>query len=141
MINISYVVKIDDEIQTKQFEVIAGCAQGLKPEMFLSCDEIVDDIVNNKLSKNDKIYFKNANNDTLSMEHMGTGMWIRNAYGLWETEKNCLVDINSSSGSHRHPDNLSHAILLLVRKSLQDADPTEEKENKFNSAMKIVGEV
>ena len=74
MINISYVVKIDGEVQIKQFQVIRGVPDGLTTEMLLNRDEIVHDIITNRLSDNEKIYFRNATDETLSMEHMGMGM-------------------------------------------------------------------
>lgn len=144
MINISYVVKIDGEVQIKQFQVIRGVPDGLTTEMLLNRDEIVHDIITNRLSDNEKIYFRNATDETLSMEHMGMGMWMRNSYGLWETKNNPLVDENASANSRMHPDNLSFKIMELVRQALggeKTTDPEEPITEIFDKAIKVVGEV
>lgn len=139
---INYVVKENGLITIKQFEVIDGLSIGLTSEMLLSKDEIVYDIVTNRLSDDDKIYFKNATESDWIMEHMGFGMWIRNTYGLWEVLINPLVEENSEPDSMKHPDNLSGEIIELVTATLNgDYTPDVAFATKnFDDAMKILGD-
>jgi len=142
MVNVHYIVKIDGEVQIKNFEVGDTTVEGLTSEMLLSKDEIVNDIIVNRLSEDDKIYFKNLSQDSLSMEHMGMGMWIRNSYGLWLTDINVLVDEEASHDSEWHPDNLSFRIMELVKQTLSgEYDPKIESQTEtkdFHNAMDMV---
>jgi hypothetical protein len=142
-IMVSYVVKENGEIAIKQFEVVDGVSKGLTADMLLSVDEIVYDIVNNRLGEDEKIYFRDATEQDLIMEHLGFGMWIRNTYGLWEVLTNTLVEANPEPDSIKHPDNLSAEIMKLVSQTLRGEykPDVKFKEEHFNDAMKIVGDI
>jgi len=138
---ISYVVKENGQIAIRQFEVVDGVSQGLTPDMLLNVDEIVYDIVNNRISEDDKIYFRDAKESDLLMEHFGFGMWIRNTYGLWELHTNPLVNSNADGYSIEHPDNLSGKIMELVSQTLRgDYEPQVDFSDKFDDAMKLLGD-
>ncbi len=138
---VSYVVKEKNEIVLKQFKYVGGITVGLSSEMFLNEDEIVYDIIKNRLTEDDKIYFKKAERDDFIMEHMGFGMWIRNTYGLWEAPMNPLIEEDCAPDSMKHPDNLSSKIMELVSQALRGEftpNVSFAPEN-FDDAMKLVG--
>lgn len=139
--SVSYIIKENGTIKDKEFEYVDDCTVGLTTDMFLTSDEIVYDIVTNRLSEDDKKYFRNISEGDLSMEHLGFGMWIRNTYGLWELLTNSLVEEMSEPDSIKHPDNLSFKVMELVVKTLNgeytpDVTLTEKD---FDEAMKIMG--
>ena len=139
---ISYVIKEKGQIVVKQFDVVDSVAQGVTADMLLDRDEIVYDIVNNRLSEDDKAYFRSATKEDLIMEHLGFGMWIRNTYGLWEVMTNPLVEPEADPDSLKHPDNLSGEIMELVSQTLRGEytpEVTFVKEH-FDDAMKILGD-
>jgi hypothetical protein len=142
MDSVEYIIKEDGIIKFKEFEVIEGDTTGPTPEMFLTRDEIVYDIVNNRLSEDDSIYFKNLNEDDMAIERMGFGMWIRNSYGLWQCESNPLTEIDAGADSITHPDNLSGEIMDLVKQTLMGNYTPDVSliAEKFNDAMKLLGE-
>jgi len=139
---ISYVVKENGLIMIKQFETVDNVSVGLTTEMLLNKDEIVYDIITNRLSDDDKIYFKNATESDFIMEHLGFGMWIRNTYGLWEVLTNPLVEENAEADSMTHPDNLSGEIMKLVAATLKgEYTPNVAfATQNFDNAMKILGD-
>ena len=142
MDTVTYITKEDGIIKLKEFDIVEGGAVGLTPEMFLTRDEIVYDIVNNRLSEDDSTYFKNLTDEDVSIEHMGFGMWIRNTYGLWNCEVNPLTEAGAAYDSITHPDNLSGEIMDLVKQTLMGnytPDVSLIAEN-FDDAMKILGE-
>jgi len=138
---ISYIVKENRTIAVKKFEQVDGTTEGLTAGMLLNRDEIVYDIVTNRLSDDDKIYFRDAKEDDLIMEHLGFGMWIRNTYGLWETLVNPSVEENPEPDSSKHPDNFSFEVMELVSQALRGEFTPDVSfvENNFDDAMKIVG--
>lgn len=139
---VNYRVKEDGIITSKQFDYIDGVTVGLTPELLLDEDEIVYDIVTNRLSDDDKIYFRDMSEDDIIMAHMGFGMWIRNSYGLWECSVNRMTSSECAPDSMEHPDNLSGRIMELVRKTLRGEytpDVTLVTEN-YDDAMKILGD-
>jgi len=140
---VNYIVKENNVIKNKEFEYEEGVTIGLTSEMFLTRDEIVYDIVTNRLSEEDKLYFKGINKSDLVMEHLGFGMWIRNTYGLWECLVNPLSEENPEADSIKHPDNCSFEIMTLVTETLNgDFTPNVSYALKnYEDAMKIVGDV
>lgn len=141
---VNYIVKDNGLIKKKTFDYDKDAHEtiGLTSDMFLNSDEIIYDIVNNKLSEEDKKYFHDISSGDLTMEHLGFGMWIRNTYGLWELDINPLVENNPEPDSMTHPDNLSFKIMELVVKVLRgEYTPNVSlTEKDFDDAMKIVGE-
>ena len=138
----SYIVKENGEIVIKQFEVVDLVSQGLTADMLLSVDEIVYDIVNNRLSEDDKMRFRDIPEEDIIMEHFGFGMWIRNSYGLWEVMTNPLVESNPAPDSEKHPDNLSFEVMKLVSKTLRGeyTPDVKFKNEHYDDAMKILGD-
>ncbi len=137
----SYIIKENRTIMSKEFEHVDDCTVGLTADMLLNSDEIVYDIINNRLDDESKKYFHDISSDELTMEHLGFGMWIRNTYGLWELLTNPLVEQNPEPDSIKHPDNLSFKIMELVVKTLRgEYTPDVSLTTKdFDEAMKIVG--
>lgn len=139
---VSYITKEDGIISVKKFDYVDDVTVGLSPEMFLTEDEIVYDIVNNRLSKDDAADFKNMSEDDIIIQHMSFGMWIRNTYGLWECSINPLTSAECAPDSMEHPDNLSGEIMDLVKQTLlgeYTPDVTFATES-FDDAMKVLGE-
>ncbi len=137
---INYVVKHNGKVDVKDFEIVDNNAVGLNVDMFLSIDEIVYDIISQRLADDDKLYFKGCSDGDLIMEHLGFGMWIRNTYALWDTN-NPLTEVDPAPDSEKHPDNCSSTIMNLVRKTLNgdyvpDAFDTFKD---FNDAMQNLG--
>ncbi len=138
---IEYITKKNGIIDLRYFEYEHGQTIGLTTYMLLCVDEIVADIIN-RLSFEDKKYFKEIDDQSLIGEHLGFGMWIRNAYGLWETEINLLTEHCAGPDSEKHPDNCSFEIMKLVVKVLRgEYKPTvgTTAEN-FDTAMKVLGD-
>lgn len=140
---IEYITKKDGVIDARKFNYEHNQTIGLTVDMLLNRDEIVADIVVNRLSFEDKKIMREYSEKNLIGEHMGFGMWIRNTYGLWETEINLLTQNCVSPDSDQHPDNLSFEIMKLVVKVLRgeykpNAGPTAEN---FDTAMKILGDL
>lgn len=137
-----YIIKEDGIIKVKEFKLDDGTELELTPEMFLTKNEIIYDIITNRISDEDKLYFKKMNDDDLIMQHHQFGMWIRNGYGLWQMN-NPLVEENPGPDSIKHPDNCSFEIMKLVVLALRGEytlDVALATQN-FDDAMKIVGDV
>jgi len=137
-----YITKKNGIIDARNFEYENDRTIGLTSDMLLSIDEIVADIIVNRLSFEDKKTFKEYTEQNLIGEHLGFGMWIRNVYGLWETEINLLTEHGAAPDSMKHPDNCSFEIMKLVIKALRgeyklNVGPTAEN---FDSAMKVLGD-
>lgn len=143
---INYIIKENGIIKNKKFESPdKGVTIGLTSELFLSVDEMVYDIITNRLTDNDKKHFKSCTKNDLYKEHLGFGMWIRNSYGLWEaflinfddTERNNPESVNDPL----FPDNTSFKVMELVCKTLRGEYTPDVlfTENDFDNAMKIVG--
>ncbi len=137
----SYIIKENNTIIIKEFKYVDGSTIGLTADMLLNSDEIVYDIVTNRLSENTEKYLRDISDDGLSMQHLEFGMWIRNTYALWELLINPLVEENPEADSTKHPDNLSFKIMELVVKTLRNeySPNVSLTEKDFDDAMKIVG--
>jgi len=140
---IEYIVKENGIIKLKSFEIVDGIVEGLTSDMFLTRDEIVYDIITNRLSSDDKAHLKAASGQTIIGEHLGLGMWIRNSYGLWENLTNPLVEENPEPDDIKHPDNCSFEIMELVVQTLNGEYTPDVKftNEDFDNAMNILGEV
>lgn len=135
---INYVVKINDIISSKPFEIVDNNAVGLNEDMFLSIDEIICDIIAERLCNDDIQYFRGCTDGDLLMEHLSFGMWIRNTYGLWDAN-NPLTEVNPAPDSNKHPDNCSSTVMILLRDTLNGAYVPDVSGNNFDEAMKILG--
>lgn len=139
---IEYITKKNGVIDVRKFNYEHNQTIGLTVDMLLNRDEIVADIVVNRLSFEDKKIMREYSEKDLIGEHMGFGMWIRNTYGLWEREIIVLTEKCVSLDSDQHPDNLSFEIMKLVIKALRgeytpSVGPTAEN---FDTAMKVLGD-
>lgn len=85
-------------------------------EEFLTIDEIVEDILQNRLDDATMHQIRAFDRNELTMLHFSFGMWIRNTYGLW-LENNPLTELDEQSD--QHPDAISFDIIKLVWKRLQ----------------------
>jgi len=142
MKDVKYIVKFNGLINIKQFDYDEQTTIGLTSEMLLSVDEIVYDIITNRLSDYDESYFRKCSKSDLYSHHLDFGMWIRNTYGLWEVLINPLVEQDSEPDSIKHPDNRSFEIMELVTKTLRNEylPNVSFTEKDFDNAMEIVGE-
>lgn len=139
---IEYITKKNGTIDVRYFEYKDDKTVGLTSDMLLTEDEIVADIIINRLSFEDKKTFREYSEQDLYGEHLNFGMWIRNTYGLWETEINLLTEGCVDPESELHPDNCSFEIMKLVTRALRgeykpNVGPTAEN---FDSAMKVLGD-
>lgn len=93
--------------------------------MFMSLQEIVDDLLLYKLTEGAKQAFRKVGEDDLIHLHHTFGQHIRFEYRLWDddnpyTKLNYVpemvsgVDINP-----KHPDNFSQAIIRAIWKRMQ----------------------
>lgn len=98
-----------------------------------NCDKYSDNYVpkdlndaleylNCKWSEKDKNEFLAKNeNDAVGELHMGTGLAIRNSWGLWEKRKNSIVRYFNSLGIY-HPDDMSSIILTSFHRKISNKD-------------------
>jgi hypothetical protein len=77
-----------------------------KPKNLMECFKILD----KELPENSKLEFKINNSGYSILQHFGTGMWIRNQFGLWDDESP-LRKFFSKKIPYSHPDDLSGLIL------------------------------
>lgn len=90
---------------------------------FLTVDEMVEDILTNRLSPADKKEI--ISDEYFPFLHLEFGMWIRNTYGLWHED--CpLTSPNDTSFviygidyNPRHPDAVSSEIIDRVLERLK----------------------
>lgn len=93
--------------------------------MFMTFDEIVNDLLLYQWSEKDKQVLKNTPEKDLIMYHHSVGRWIRNHYKLWDknnplTLKDYQPNIqNGVDYSERHPDAISMKIIVTAWKQLQ----------------------
>ena len=135
---VSYILKEQNETKIISMAVINGKVEYISPEKFLSPNEIVWDIIRNRLDKKSINYIKSASYSDINIEHLGFGMWIRNTYALWN-ENNPYTDF-SNVNNDNHPDNLSFNIMLKVRTLLIEGAEDKNRFKNFDDAMKILGE-
>lgn len=91
-------------------------------------------VLNNELCDEDKKEIKKKPSECF---HHTLGMWIRNNWGLWQTEDNELKKCLKSLGLN-HPDDMSDLIIRYYRShllkddmTLQEINEYVEKTNKF----------
>jgi len=137
---INYVVKISCVIDSTALVVLDDKGVGLESDMCLTIDEIVTDIISNRLSDDDKLYFKGCSDGDLIMEHLSFGMWIRNTYALWDSV-NPLTEFDPDPLSNKHPDNVSSDVMRMLRETLNGKYTPDAIDNieKFNDAMRTLG--
>ena len=79
-------------------------------------------------SEEDKEEFRTQNeSDAVAELHFGTGLYIRNGWGLWEKKKNSLVKYFNSLGIF-HPDDISSIILTSFHRQLNNVDVDIDKQ-------------
>jgi len=137
---INYVVKDNGIIKAKDFEIVDNETVGLKADMYLTEDEVVNDIITNRLDDDNKLYFKGCTKDDLISHHLSFGMWIRNTYALWD-KNNPMTGENPDPDSEKHPDTCSSRIMELVNLALNEkyTPIVSDPENNFTEAMKTLG--
>ena len=89
----------------------------LTPDMFLTEDEIVNDLFLNRLNQEDIDYLSKMKKDDVIMLHHGFGTSIRNQYGLW-FEENPYTVLNDVMADN-FPDQVSHRILEKMWEGIQ----------------------
>lgn len=121
---------------------IEGDVDNMPEAAFLTFDEIVDDIVTNRLSSGGEEDIKRCSREDLGLLHFSFGMWIRNTYGLW-FENNPLTEFEDGSfvrdgvNYHpKHPDAVSSDIIQEVHKRLSGI----VRYGDFDDAMKTITE-
>ncbi len=139
----SYFIKEDGVVVLKRFVIEKGLPDGMVSSMLLNCDEIVADIVNNRLTPGSTTWFFDATDDTLQfdVEAFSMGSWIRNKYGLWLSDINPLVEKDADGTDCKHADDVSLKIMRLITRTLRgEYTPKSSKTpgEKFDSAMSIV---
>lgn len=91
---------------------------------FLTESEIVTDLIDNRLSTEDRAEFRRTAESDLIMFHHGLGMWIRNFYGLWR-EDNPYSRINAAPNAQGviddelFPDQISQRIIETAWRKLR----------------------
>lgn len=86
-------------------------------EHFLDVNEIVDDLLQNRIERETANQISSLDRNNLTLLHLSLGMWIRNVYGLW-LENNPLTELGEED-SRLHPDSVSFNVIKLVWKKLQ----------------------
>ena len=105
-----FFVKENNSIIHKEFQWDSETSPVSK-EQFLTAEEIINDLLTQRLNaENTKILIE-MTEDNLIMLHHGFGTWIRNNYGLW-LENNPYVD--------KHPDDYCFDIIKELHSRLQN---------------------
>jgi hypothetical protein len=98
----------------------------------INCDRYIDDYIPTDLndaisylncvwSDTSKVAFKNKpENDAVAELHFGTGLYMRNNWGLWEG-KGSLYNSFKSKGIF-HPDDMSSIIITSFHRTLNETD-------------------
>lgn len=103
---------------------------------FLTIEEIVEDIIANRLNAEDKEVI--VRDDYKPFLHLGLGMWIRNSYGLWLEEcphtspSDTTHIIGGIDHNPKHPDAISALIIDQVLTQLKDIT------TNYDRAMQVV---
>jgi len=91
---------------------------------FLSEPEMVTDLIDNRLTTQDRAEFRKTPEQDLIILHHGLGMWIRNFYGLWR-EDNPYTKVNAGPNSEGiiddplFPDQVSQRIIEAAWRKLR----------------------
>ena len=96
---------------------------------FLSFEEIVEDVVANRLPDEEVKFVKAQPQDKLIRLHHNLGRWIRNSYGLW-------FESNPHCGTH--PDDFSQRIIEQVWIELNKEEIANEQSARFEHSMKVL---
>lgn len=86
-----------------------------KPENLIECFKILDEV----LDKKSKDKFKNKDSGYMVLQHFGTGLWIRNQFGLWNKESP-LYKYFLKKLLFFHPDDVSSLIMNTYSKYLNN---------------------
>lgn len=89
--------------------------ENLTTNEFMSVEEIATDVLE-KMDDKTKEYVKNTPRKDLIQFHFGTGMAIRNQYGLWHPKNPFVIPGDLGDG---HPDGLSMLVINSIHKQLQ----------------------
>jgi len=131
MMTTMFIIKRDGEIGPVEFCVKTKEFERIKPDEFLSVNEIVQEILDNT-SQKELLEIRDMNKNDLILLHHNFGRWIRNSYGLW-LEQNPLIQVNAEPDSLQHPDNLSFDIIEKVYARLTSYE-------SFDSAKTVMGD-
>ena len=109
---IEFVVKEHNKITIKRFKInkVTGQVIGLNSSYFLTPAEIVQDLIDNRLSESYVTVLRNLGVEDCILEHHGLGRNIRNHYGLW-IPNNPYTNIKSSNDP-AFPDQVSQNIII-----------------------------
>jgi len=104
-------MKIDEEFKPKY-----------SPENITECFKILD----KELPEDAKDKYRNKDSGYIILQHFGTGMWIRNQFGLWDKESP-LCKYFSEKLMFFHVDDISHLILTAYGRYLNNEIEDFEK--------------
>jgi len=131
--SVQYIVKENNNVVVKSYEYDSSTRKYVSrptQEMFLTEDEIVNDLFKTRLSKEDLNYINEIPMEDVIRLHFSTGMWIRNTYGLW-LEENPYTQFNDARADD-FPDQVSHRILEKLWKVIRENNPNVEEKSLFD---------
>lgn len=140
--SVQYVVKENNNIVLKSYEYNSSTRTYVSPptpEMFLTEDEIVEDLFKTRLTEKDLKYISEIPMEDVIGLHFSAGMWIRNTYGLW-LEENPYTNLKDARADD-FPDQVSHRILEKLWKRVRENNPNIIEKSLFeqyDDAMKGV---
>jgi hypothetical protein len=143
MNKISFILKKDGTTDFRTFEYddqFNFDVVTLNGYEYLNFNEIVKDIISNRVDADSLSAIKDTNIDDLIGFHLNGGMWIRNSYGLW-ADANPYTRCDEADGD-THPDQFSMTIIERIHQLLIDdydrAKEAEKTKDDYDRAMEIV---
>lgn len=86
---------------------------------FMSVDEMVTDILTNRMDDESIGYIKALKKSELISLHHSLGQWIRNSYGLWDVSN---PHVDASDPGDPHPDSISMKVIELLHQSITSSN-------------------
>lgn len=111
---------VNDEFDKANFRY-----PSVTPDQFLTREDIVRDLINNRMSEDDKKKIIEQDTPFGGLTHSSFGRWMRNSYGFW-LHNNPLTNPNAAPDDDNHPDNLSGSITREVIEWIKNPPPTHE---------------
>lgn len=102
------------------------------PDMFLSKEEIVEDLLT-RLEQENLTYLTTCPEDDLIMLHHGFGTWIRNIYGMWLPENPYTK--GEDAMADEFPDQYSFTVITMLHNHLNNK---QQAINAFDRAKKVI---
>ena len=143
---VEFVLKKDGTAQDVELIIDeANNITNLEGLEFLTADEIVKDILANRLPEYEQENLQQMKKEDLIRLHFGIGMWIRNTYGLWlkpnpHTAQPKDMSDKDYAMSDIHPDQYSFAVIEKLYDRLMEIknvyDSRYIKYKAFDDSMK-----